>query len=305
MKKPWIICFLCAVSAFTLMLWGFSVPAPKAGENVKQIVLIMEDDTGAFLSQLKQGAQSAANERGDKLITKVVKDDNLDAQLKSVKEAGAQAVILLCNTKAYAQALMDGCARLQLPLVCLDRISSGECSVLTDEYAAGAEVSRFALSKGSNRLIVLAEAGSAEAERLQGALDTLKDVKVTQYPYAQGVHLSDSALAALRDGAYLVTLGAQATRYAADCKKDGTIPKNVPVVGMDTGERRADDLEGGWVQAMLLPAPYAIGYVALQNAHALAAGQAAAAKVKIPGKLVTLENLYDPENVKLAFPLLQ
>lgn len=302
MKRPIIVCAFCVAAALALLWQGFGAPAAKPAPESRRIALIVEDDTGAFLSQLKQGAQAAAAELGDELALEPLLGR---AQMARLRKEGAGAAILLCESDARAEAAAAGCAEAGLPLVCVQRWALGDARVASDERAAGEEIARFALSRGAKRVILLTEPGAAAAERLRGALDALSGVKVTQYPYEHEGWRGEKALEVLRAGACLLALGPRATLRAVEARRAGTLPPDAPIAGMDEEGGLVADLEEGRLQALWMSAPYAMGYVALQSAHALAAGQNAPADARVAGRLIAMDNLYDPENVKMAFPLLQ
>ena len=73
-----------------------------------------------------------------------------------------------------------------------------------------------------------------------------------------------------------------------------------PLILVNPGEGAASWLESGQVQAAVLPSPYATGYIAASQALWSENAQ----KYRAPAFIVTPENMYDAQNVKLVFPLL-
>ena len=76
------------------------------------------------------------------------------------------------------------------------------------------------------------------------------------------------------------------------------------LVGVDTGEKRVDDLETGIVAAMALENPFAMGYQAFDLARRVSLGERdVSARTQV--LLATPDNMYLSQNVKQVFPLLQ
>ena len=73
-----------------------------------------------------------------------------------------------------------------------------------------------------------------------------------------------------------------------------------PLILVNPGEGAASWLETGHVHAVVLPSPYATGYIAASQALWNKNGQG----YRAPAFVVTPENMYDAQNVKLVFPLL-
>lgn len=304
MKRPLMICILCILLCVCLMLLGDPSARQAKSGIAYTITLLSEDDTGAFLSQLKQGAQAAAREYGDRLTATTLQEspNELIAQLKS---GGTQAVLLFCQSESLRRATLDACRETQLPVILCGERMDGQYSVSNNDSLAGALAAQHLLALGCKSIVLLTQRSSIASERLQGASAVMQGVSLYQVPISDALSLDDIAFTLLRGGAGLLALTEEATLYAVEQKKNGALGLTVPIVGMDTGDARAEHIERGMVQGMVLPAPYAIGYMAGRNLHSLLETGMADISTPVAPKLITLANLYEAENVRLAFPLLQ
>lgn len=304
MKRPLLICVMCIILCVCLMLLGEPSARQTKAAVSYTITLLSEDDTGAFLSQLKQGAQAAAREYGDRVTATTLQGSPVEliAQLKS---SGTQAVLLLCQSESLRKAALDACKEAHLPVILCGIRMDGQYSVSSNDQLAGALAAQHLLALGCKNVVLLTQRSNAASERLQGASAAVQGVSLYQVPISDTPTLDDYAVTLLRGGAGLLALTEEATVYAVEQKKNGALGLTVPIAGMDTGDARSEHIERGMVQGMVLPAPYAIGYVAGRNLHSLLTTGTTELSTPVSPKLITLANLYEAENVKLAFPLLQ
>jgi ribose transport system substrate-binding protein len=80
---------------------------------------------------------------------------------------------------------------------------------------------------------------------------------------------------------------------------------DIPLVGMDCGQNRNLYLESGQVDAMVLGMPFAMGYLGVQFSVSALSGKSIPGSYYTESRVIDRENMYLPENQKLAFPLLQ
>lgn len=265
MKKPWLLCAVCGALAALLIVLLFSGSldgTEREKTAARQLLLLAQDETGAFYMQLKLGAKDAAA-RGNAYLTSAA----IGGQWTAENIDGA---LVLCGNDAARRAVLSRLAQAGVPCVVVAS-EDGEYRVVEDAAANAAALRARAGADGFSHPLEIGE-GTA----LPSALS----------PYDCVLAFSASAARAC------------AARNAAGEEK-------WPLYCVDTGEDRAEWIESGAARAMTMPAPYAMGYIAARNALGLAAGGKAEARAAVPARLVTLETLYAPENVKSAFPLLQ
>lgn len=284
MRKPILISILCVALAAGVLLWGFQPTgaAPqKAGESY---ALIIGGDTGAFVMQLRKGVEQAASEAG--VSVAVCAPGEADAL------ADATGALVWLDDPLPALERLG-----TLPAVVVgERVEHAVC-VLGDDEGAGEALMMKALDgRAPEEVWLLLDDEDSHAAARGHAADMLARVRgVSAQAYREGIAPPDGCLAA-------VAVSRRATLALAALKQSGAYTG--AVLGVDTGDRRVDDLENGWVDAMALDSPYAMGYLALGRARELAAtGHASGATSDV--LIATIDNMYLSGNVKQVFPLLQ
>ena len=128
-------------------------------------------------------------------------------------------------------------------------------------------------------------------------LSALDDVSYTLLTPSQtgGIDANTACLLVLDDTA-LATM--------AQRKAQGLLPGDLPLVGFGRGEEAVPLMEQGLLQGLVADDPYALGYMAGALLDSLRTGELKPSLHLVPQRLVTPDTLYDPENVKLMFPLL-
>lgn len=307
MKRPLIICALCLAASLAVMVFGFHTAPAAAPAQTRTFTLLTQEDTGSFLLQLRYGAQTAAADAGDLLVTATLNRDDPAAQVKGLASDGVAAVLLYGSDDTLAAQVTAACEAERLPLVLLDRDSETAPCVATDETQAGALAARQAKLTHAPELLFAYDGTPAAAKRLRGAADALGlPVSALHGWMCDGADapLPEDAAALARRGACVVALTGDATLAAVRLKTGGTLGAGNPIIGADPGESRAALLESGAAVALVLPAPYTIGYRGYRLAESLLGGGDSASVTVVPA-LITLDNLYSPQNVKIAFPLMQ
>lgn len=274
MKKQLLVSILCAAVAAVLLIWGFSPAAPPPSGGGERYVLLIEDDTGTFLMQLQKGMREAADERGAELAV---------INAAEYRPADEDAVFLLLSSPAE---WLKGYAGSAVVTVIGSRVPGRRCMRADDEDAAVRLMER-ALELGGDVCIVTDETDARGALRCKAALavpgaDGVKTVAVGQ-PLPDGTTVA-------------VGISSRATQALAQLKREGAYIGQV--LGVDTGDNRAADLEDGSVLVMALDNPYAMGYVSVSQLHG-------SAEVAVPVLLAEISNMYLSQNVKQVFPLLQ
>lgn len=291
MKKIVILVIVCVVASAGLMVWGFHENQSTRTEAPPHYALLTTLDRGTVVMQLKQGAQTAAEATGAELsILTTEEGDSQDAQLVAMvarlAESGVDGIILPpCGEEAFAQIRKITQER-NIPLLCLwmDE-AEADAFIVTDYYAQG---------------VLLAEsAGQADAvlagEDMQSQLrvEGIRSVLGENIPVYQDVASFD----ALPEGSILLVTDAGLTDSAATL--------SLHMWGIDPGDTRVDLLESGAADGLVMELPYAQGYQAVDMLHALHRREDVPHYLYTESRMITAETMYDSENVKLVFPLLQ
>ena len=103
----------------------------------------------------------------------------------------------------------------------------------------------------------------------------------------------------MEDNAFVLALGNAATDHAIQMKENGQIAQEVPLFGIGR-PMEVENLENGTAQALLYQSYFTLGYRAFQKLN----GSVTSSNGQVPYQVITLETLYDSENVSYVFPLL-
>ncbi len=281
MKKFLCLSLVCLAGAAALMFTTLHRP-PDGGDAgaPARVALLAANETGTFYMQLKQGAQDAAENLSAALAIEIIGVDGLEDRIAELAEDGMEAAIVYCEDGKLTKDALSALRAADIGSVTLLG-SEGDRAVLSDLETDARALADAARAAGCDRALLAGEnAALAAAFANVWNGETLAE---------DGVSTENA-----RPGDCIIALTAEATRAAMARTAD------IPLFGVDTGETRAEDLETGMIDGMLLPRPYAMGYRALEAA--LASGKGT---IYVPAKLVTPGTMYLPENVGIVYPLIQ
>lgn len=290
MKRVLIVSAVCLLLALGLMLWGFAMDRqPAVTEASGYCLLLVREDTGSDLMQLRKGLEAALGGRSlrlERLPAGPVRPDQ-------APYAAAEALFLYGDA---SDSLLEALKPLNKPIILLGESREGYAAVLHDEYAGGELLGQEILgSLPEGRVLAIGDSAQpAQARRYEGLLAELGE-RVLRLDSAQDLlnqDVSDTVCIAALSGAALEEMGA--------LKRSGTLPAALPLYGVEAVESRVGLIEEGLLQGVVVDSPYAMGYIAGQL---LARG---AAELRYsPMKLVLPDTLYLAQNAQLMFPLLQ
>jgi ABC-type sugar transport system substrate-binding protein len=281
MKKSLLFSVVLVICALLVMFFGFDPASQGTPKDAGPMVLMVSNDTGAFLLQLRQGAQQAATEAGSTLSLEIVTPKTLQSAAAKWAGRGTEAALLLL---AEGELLQQAQAELQaqhVPAVVIQGQGESTPGIAADERQSGELLGGFA--KDYDLIYLVGDA----PQRRQGALDALTQKTV----------IADGSLPLPGDNACVLALTEAETLRLADLKAQGKL--SAPIAGVDPGEERVALMEQGWVAALVCQSPYAMGYAAVNAALSHREGV-----TLVPWRLVLSDEMYAAENVKLMFPLL-
>ena len=294
MKRVLMLSGICILLAVGLMLWGFAEPAPIRRALAPHALLLVDDDTGSFLMQLRKGLQEAVGELEGRLSLETV----ASLPQGQLDTAPYTAVYLwMADPLPYAQALREQA----VPVIVLGQALRGEYCLVFDEAQGVRQLGLLAQRqrRPGSAALVADSADPAQAVRLASAQALMGDA-----PY---LLQSPDALdpAPLREAAYVLALSGRAVDRLAELKLAGLLPEGLPIFGVEAEENRVRYMEAGLLQGVAVTSPYAMGYAAGDALRLIAINDFKPALRQLGMQLVTAETMYDAQHVKEIFPLLQ
>lgn len=307
MKRTYIVAIACILLAIVLMVYGFASPSTNGRTARPVYALLLPEDIGTTVLQLRQGAQTAAAEQEAELRLFIAEQSSpagpqLLSFLAAVEMLGVDAIILgECEKDVLEEAARIARAQ-SIPLVALwDHQSDAEAiTVASNDGAQGRLLweAYFDAGGAAAPMHVFTDAAARSAARLSG-FEAASGGGATVHQLANVTDVTALA-ASLPPQSVVFALTPELTQALAEAGRG-----QFSLWGMDTGDSRVPLLENGWVSGLLMEMPYAQGHQAISAATAHAGKAAQNAFIESPSRVVTKDTMYDSENVKLVFPLLQ
>ena len=278
----------------------------RAAPPAEVSVILREADT-ALWSNVRLGMEQAADELGAELrvLTPAGNNDGAGQLDLLRREAGQTAVLVIApaDCAGLDRALAEtgaGC-----PIVSLESpLAKADLTVAPDNAALGAALAEAALAQGGEGYVLLLSASpdsAGVAARLEGARQALEAagarVRVGETDLS-GTGLAD--LLKQPDLSAVMAFEPALTEQAAALKD--SLGLDLPLYGAGVTARGAAWLERGVISAAAAWSDFAVGYLAVEGAMALARGQAAQPE-QLPFFIVRGEEIYEPEYQKLLFPV--
>lgn len=305
MKSTYAIVTVCALLTVVLMVFGFSTPTANESSSKPVYALVLPEDIGTGVLQLRQGAQTAATEAGVELKTYIAEQSSaiepqLTAFLATVGQLEVDGIILgECPAAILEEAERIALSK-EIPLILLwNQDSLAAITVAGDDEAQGRLLAEACLEQGLpiSAAYAFLDGSARSAARLQGLMATLGQ-ELTVYQNLSQEEMTAMA-GTIAEGSAAFALTAEATRALAEAGHG-----RFALWGMDPGDSRVTTLEEGWAEGLLMEMPYAQGYLAVTAASKTKEARPET-HVTAPSRVVTKDTMYLSENVKLVFPLLQ
>ena len=283
MRRTVIFALICAALAAGLIIWGLgAADSERPAARIQSALLLVEDDTGTYLMQLRKGLQEAVQERGGTLSVERLSDfDPVNRQT---------------SYENYSALYLPALHGKDIPVIVLGKEVRGEICALPDEEAGGRALGAHAaaLFPGGHVLIIGNELEARDTLRLKGimaGLSGLSSALLAPDALDRAGTLQPDAILALSDTSLDAALALRG--------QDSTA-----LFGFDAAETRLALMESGELHGIAADDPYALGYIAGSMLDDILEDGGKPFVRLSPRRLVTRESMYDAANVKLIFPLL-
>ena len=278
------------------VLWGALALALLCGCGGEQdasqrhsVALVVKSTQSEFFRSVFAGAEAAAAEYNLELsIAGPETEEDYETQNRLIAEAvraGAEAIVFSAIDQEENAAAIDAAAQAGLQIVTIDSsVDSDQVSTYigTDNYAAGQMAADAFAASGRAEITAvvntLTEAGRAQADT--AAL-------LTEHPEIN----------------VLLALNEPTSVGAAQAVKALGRSEDVFFVGFDSNVVTVDGLQDGCVDALVVQNPYAMGYLGVESAYQLLAGQGGALDetVDTSTRIVDRDNLFTLDSQKALF----
>lgn len=302
-----------------LLLGGCGATAATEQHTV---ALVTKSTQTEFWLSVFAGAEAAATEYNLKLtITGPETEEDYEAQNRMVADAvaaGAEALVFSAIDYENNASAIDDAARAGVKIVAIDSSVASEMVstyIGTDNYAAGRMAAQAALERVEGELtvgIVNYDISSANGqEREHGAVDLLQEsgraevaaVINTLAEAGQAKEDTEAMLAEHPEINVLLAFNEPTSVGAAEAVSALGLSESVFLVGFDSNVVTVDGLQEGSVDALVVQNPYAMGYLGVESAYKLLAGQGDSLEktVDTSTQVVDRENIFTMDSQKALF----
>ena len=285
------------------------------------VALVAKSTQTEFWLSVFAGAEAAATEYNMELtIVGPETEEDYETQNQMVEEAardGADAIVFSAIDFENNVASIDSAAQQGVRIVAIDsNVASDQVSTYigTDNYAAGQMAAQAALDRMEGPLKVgvvnydISSANGQERERgatdlflksgraeIVSVINTLADAEQAQTDTA-------ALLRAYPEINVLVAFNEPTSVGAARAVEEAGRSDDLFLVGFDSNVITIDGLQEGSVDALIVQNPYAMGYLGVESAYKLLAGQGGVEQtVDTSTKIVDRDNLFTMDSQKALF----
>jgi len=303
-----LLAVICATTA------GFSLTGIAA--ETRKVGLLLKGRTN-FWSTVEQGAKAAAAEAGVELIVKAPPtESDVAIQIQLLHALAAQKVECLIVAPASAEALAIPAASIALTgvkIIVLDSPLNGKTASVfigTDHEAAGIAAGRVLASVvgDTDTVSVLrhSQGNLVTAAREDNAIAALKSAHAGVAVFSD-IYLGNAKEEQVERARLLLSKHPEAKAVLASSTPGTTVlmqllaenpkPGAIKLVGFgyNLNEAAAAALEQGTLHGWIAQLPLEMGRLAVNNAVALLNGQTVLPVVHTDFRVITKENLHDPE----------
>lgn len=288
----------------------------------RSVALITKSTDSEFFLSAFAGARAAATEYNLELtISGPETEEDYETQNMMIDQAvenGAEVIVFSAIDYERNAPAIDAAAQAGVHIVSIDSgVGSSQVSTYigTDNYAAGRMAAQAALERVEGPLyvgIVNYSEGTANGqERVRGATDALMESGRAEIA-AEATTLVDAPraetdtialLLAHPEINVLVAFNEPTSVGAARAVRALGRGDDIFLVGFDSNVVTIDGLQEGWVDALVVQNPYAMGYLGVESAYKLLAGQGGglAPVVDTSTQIVDRENLFTTDGQKALF----
>ena len=294
-------------AALALMLSAGSVYA--AGQTIGLVTI---NQQALFFNQINDGAQSAADKAGVKLV--IFNANNQPAAQNTAIEdyitQKVDGIVLVAIDVNGVKPAITAAKKAGIPVVAIDaRIPDGDNAAFigVDNQGAGADIGKFFANYvksnmgGSAKIGIVGALNSfIQNQRLDGfkkaaseSGDSVKFLDTVDGQNVQDVALTaaENLMTANPDMTALYATGEPALIGAISAVSSQNMTNKVKVFGWDLTAQAIKGIDEGWIVAVVQQDPYQEGVAGVESILKLKKGETVPASIDIPVTIVTKDNV--------------
>jgi ribose transport system substrate-binding protein len=286
----------------------------------KRIAVIPKGQAHLFWQSVHAGAVSAARDTGVEIVWNgPPSETDFTGQLQIVDAMITQRVDAICLApidKTAMVSVVDRATREKIPVVIFDSgvdTQNFVSQVATDNYRAGQmaaeRMGKILNSKGKVAIVAVQPGAASTMAREQGFEDSIRkdfpgiQIRDKRYGWAdraKSLAIAENMLTAYSDLDAMFASNESSAVGAAQAIKGRNA--KVRLVGFDWSPGLLDDLKSGLIDSLVVQDPFRMGHDAVMAAVESLKGSTPRKIQNLPPRVVTKENLNDPDIQKQLHP---
>jgi ribose transport system substrate-binding protein len=286
----------------------------------KRIAVIPKGQAHLFWQSVHAGAVAASRENNvDILWNGPPTETDIAPQLQIIDSMITQhvdAIVLAPIDRTAMVSVVERAARQNIPVVIFDSPIDTQvfvAQVATDNYAAGAmgaaRIGKILDGKGKIGEVAVEPGSASTVAREQGFEDAMKKdfpgIQIADKRYgwsdrAKSLNVAENMLTAHGDLVAMFASNEASAVGAAQAIKGRNA--KVKLVGFDSSPGLLDDLKAGLIDSLVVQDPFRMGHDAVVAAVEKLKGGTPQKIQNLPPRVVTKENLDDPDVQKQLHP---
>lgn len=301
------------IAPVALLLAAFLVSGCNRN-NKKVIGVVPKGRSHIFWQSIHAGAVKAARENGVEVEWNgppTESDFNVQLQIvDAMINKHLDAIVLAPIDKTAMVSVVERATKQGIPVIIFDSpvdTDSFVAQVATDNYQAGAtaaaRVGKILDGKGKIAEVAVQAGAASTMAREQGFEDAIKknwpgieivDKRYGESEVARSLKVAENILTAHPEVVALFASNESSTVGAAQALK-GRQNRSVKLVGFDAGPTLEADLKAGVIDSLVVQNPFKMGYDSMQAAVAKLKGENPQKIQNLAPRLVTRDDLNNPE----------
>jgi len=314
------LCWWNRHSCLCLLLISLGLLLSCNRETRKQIAVIPKGQAHLFWQSVHAGAVAAARETGVDIVWDgPPAETDFTGQLQITDAMITRHVDAICLApidKTAMVSVVERAAREKIPVVIFDSpVDSPNfaAQVATDNYHAGQmaaeRVGKILNGKGKVAEVAVQPGAASTMAREQGFEDTIKKefpaIQIADKRYgwadrAKSLNVAENMLTAHSDLDAMFASNESSAVGAAQAIKGRN--SKVKLVGFDWSPGLLDDLKSGLIDSLVVQDPFRMGHDAVMAAVEKLKGGTPEKIQNLAPRVITRENLNDPEVQKQIHP---
>ena len=289
-------------------------------DSRKRIAVVPKGQAHLFWQSVHAGAISAARETGVEIVWDgPASETDFTGQLQIVEAMITRRIDAICLApidKTSMVSVVERANRENIPVVIFDSPVDTQnfvAQVATDNYQAGAlgagRMGKILNGKGKITEVAVEPGSASTMAREQGFEDTIQKnfpgIQIVDKRYgwadrAKSLAVAENMLTAHEDLDAMFASNESSTVGAAQAIKGRNV--KVKLVGFDWSPGLLDDLKSGLIDSLVVQDPFRMGHDAVAAAVQKLKGAIPQKIQNLPPRVVTRENVDDPDVQKQVHP---